>query len=416
MRFIYSLLFYLSVPYIGLRLLWRSRRNPQYLKRWSERWGRIPFAIKPHGIWWHSVSMGETLASIPLIKLLQKKYPELPILVTTMTPTGSQQVIKNLGESVQHMYIPYDLPNIMSKFIKNIQPKLVVLMETELWPNMLYYCHQYKVPVLLANARLSEKSAKSYARFAGVTHEMLQNITYIAVQNKEDAARFVQLGFPTERQTITGTVKFDITISADLINKAKDFRASWGINKSVWIAASTHSGEEEIILNAAKKIPDALLILAPRHTDRAKEVLALCQQNNLKTSLRSLGELPDQNTDVFLVDTMGELLFFYAVADIAFVGGSFIPKGGHNLLEPAALGLPIITGKSLYNFAEIEKLLDKAQALIKVENADQLSTEINSLFQHKDKSHQMGDAAKQVVMENKGATEKHLLLIERALA
>jgi 3-deoxy-D-manno-octulosonic-acid transferase len=416
MRFIYSFLFYLSLPLVGLRLLWRARRDPHYLKRWPERMGHIPFPIRPKYIWWHSVSVGETLASLPLIRLLQKNYPQYTILVTTMTPTGSQEVIKNLGESVQHIYIPYDLPHVMSKFIRAIQPRLVVIMETELWPNMLFYCRQYKVPVLLANARLSEKSAKNYRRFPSLTRQMLENITCMAVQSQEDAARFVQLGFSPECQVITGSVKFDIEILPDLLSKAEKLRTKWDAARPVWIAASTHRGEEEIILAAAKKMPEALLILVPRHTDRVKEVLALCQQANLNTCLRSAGELPDKTTRIFLIDTLGELLLFYAVSDIAFVGGSLISKGGHNLLEPAALGLPVLSGPSLYNFARIENLLKKANALKKVKDAEELSTEILRLFHSQDKRLQMGQAARRIVTENKGATEKHFSLIQQLIA
>jgi len=415
MRQLYSFLFYISMPFVMLRLLWRTRRNPAYAKRISERFGQIPFAVKQNGIWWHSVSMGETLAAIPLIKLFQKNHPDIPILVTTMTPSGSEQVIKNLDESVQHVYIPYDLPHLIVNFIKQLKPRLLILMETELWPNVLYYCHQEKVPILLANGRMSEKSANGYARFSSLTQEMMENITVIAAQNKEDGERFVRLGFPRERLVITGTIKFDITISDDLLNKAKNLRSKWGLDRPVWIAASTHPGEEEIILEAAKKIPNALLILAPRHPDRIKEVINLCQKANLKYCLRSLGELPDSATQVFLIDTLGELLLFYAVSDIAFVGGSLIPKGGHNLLEPAALGLPVITGESLYNFAEIERLLDTAKGLIKIKASEELSREINELFQNTEKRDQMGNAAKNVVMSNKGATEKHLTLIEQNL-
>jgi len=415
MRLLYSFLFYVSLPFVVLRLVWRTRRNPAYGQRWAERFGEIPFTVKQNGIWWHSVSMGETLAAIPLIKLFQQKHPDIPILVTTMTPSGSEQVIKNLGESVQHVYIPYDLPNIILNFIKQLKPRLVVIMETELWPNMLYYCHQQKVPVLLANARMSEKSATGYGRFSSLTHEMMQNITTIAVQNKEDGGRFIRLGFSPERLIITGTIKFDITISDDLIHKARDLRSKWQLDRPVWIAASTHPGEEEIILEAAKQIPTALLILAPRHPDRIKDVINLCQKANLKFCLRSADELPDNNTQVFLIDTLGELLLFYAASDIAFVGGSLIPKGGHNLLEPAALGLPVLTGESLYNFAEIERLLDKAKGLIKIKTSKELSREINLLFQDTQKREQMGAAAKNVIMANKGATEKHLMLIEQNL-
>jgi 3-deoxy-D-manno-octulosonic-acid transferase len=367
-------------------------------------------------VWWHCVSVGETLASLPLIKKFQQAHPELPILVTTMTPGGSWQVKTQLKDSVFHQYVPYDLAGIMSSFIERIQPKLCVLMETEIWPNMVYYCHQKNIPLILANARMSEISANKYLRFKKFTEQILPFINVIAAQNTVDGERFIQLGYPREQLQVTGSIKFDISILPELIQKAKSLRESFGAPRSIWIAASTHPGEEEIILGAAKKIPHALLILAPRHPDRRNEVLELCKKTHLKACVRSKNELPTQNDiNVFLIDTLGELLLFYAVSDIAFVGGSFIPKGGHNLLEPAALGLPVLSGESLFNFAEIEKILDNATALIKVKNADDLSEQINDLLNNSAKREIIGKAGKEAIEKNKGATDKHLALMERLL-
>lgn len=404
------------LPWVFFRLWRKSRQNPDYAKRWKERLGKVDKTIPRGVVWWHCVSVGETLASIPLIKLFQQTYPDLPVLVTTMTPGGSLQVKTQLKDSVYHQYVPYDLPGIMPGFINRIQPKLCVLMETEIWPNMIYYCHQKNIPILLANARLSEKSAKKYARFKKFTQQILPYINIIAAQNSQDGERFVQLGYPRTQLRVTGNIKFDMAISAELIQKAKNLRESIGVSRPIWIAASTHPGEEEIILEAAKKIPKALLILAPRHPDRRSEVLELCQKANLKTCVRSKNELPEQEeTKIFLIDTLGELVLFYAVADMAFVGGSLIPKGGHNLLEPAALGIPVLSGESLFNFAEIEQLLDKANALIKVKNAEELATQINHLFSHPEQRQKMGLAGKTVINQNKGATAKHLELIEGLL-
>jgi len=416
MRVIYSILFYLALPWIFIRLWLKARKNPDYRKRWEERLGKVHHDIPQGVIWWHCVSVGETLASVPLINKFQQLHPNLPILVTTMTPGGSLQVKNQFKETVFHQYVPYDLAGIMSGFIQRIQPKLCILMETEIWPNMVYYCHQKNIPVILANARMSEKSAKKYAKFEQFTKQILPMITTIAVQNEVDGERFIQLGYPREQLQVTGSIKFDIQISSELIEKANVLRQSFENHKSIWIAASTHQGEEEIILEAAKKIPNALLILAPRHPDRRNEVLELCQKANLKTAVRSKHELPNQDDiRVFLVDTLGELLLFYAVSDIAFVGGSFISKGGHNLLEPAALGIPILSGESLYNFSEIEKILGSAQALIKVKNADELSAQINDLFNHSAKREMMGKAGKEAIEKNKGATEKQLALMEKLL-
>jgi len=411
MRFLYSLLFYLGLPFVFLRLLWRARRNPAYAKRFSERLGNIPDNIPSGVIWWHSVSVGETLASVPLIKALLKQYPEIPILVTTMTPNGSLQVQQKLGDTVFHMYMPYDLPHIISAFIQRIKPRLFVMMETELWPNVLFYCKKYNVPTLLANARLSEKSAKNYARFPSLTKEMLQSISIIAVQNSEDGERFVQLGFPKDRMLITGSVKFDITISPDVFEKAKPFKSP----RFTWIAASTHPGEEEIILEAHKQVPDSLLILVPRNPERSREVQELCQKASFKTVIRSKGEIPSDDTNIFLIDTIGELMVFFAASNVAFVGGSLIPKGGHNLLEPAALDLPVLSGKSLYNFAEIERLLTQAEALITINNAQELAKILNELRQNPKRREELGQKAKSVVLQNRGATEKHLGIIGKML-
>jgi len=404
---------------IWCRLLWRARRNPDYAKRWSERLGHVPNNIKKNAIWWHAVSVGETLAAVPLIKQLQQKHPEVPILVTTMTPSGSAQVKSRLNESVQHIYVPYDMPHAVKRFLDKTQPRLLVIMETELWPNVLYECKTRNIPVILTNARLSERSAKGYAKFSQLTKEMLENVTKIAVQNAEDGERFLTLGFPPERMQITGTVKFDIKISESLIAEANNLRQLWNSKRSTWIAASTHPGEEEIILAAQQiireKFPDNLLILVPRHPDRAKDVIKLCEDKNFKVCTRSSKQLPNDQTDIFLIDTLGELLLFYACADVAFVAGSLIDKGGHNVLEPAAMALAVITGQSMYNFAEIERLLLNADALIKIHDANELANQIISLLENPDERVRLGKKAQAVVMGNRGATEKQLALIESLL-
>jgi 3-deoxy-D-manno-octulosonic-acid transferase len=419
MRKLYSLLFYIGLPLIWMRLLWRARRNPDYAKRWNERLGHVPNDIKPGGIWWHAVSVGETLAAVSLIKKLQQKYPAIPILVTTMTPSGSAQVKTRLGESVEHVYVPYDMPHAVKRFLDKIQPRLLVIMETELWPNVLHECKQRGIPAILTNARLSERSANGYGKFSALVKEMLDNVTTIAVQNHEDGERFVQLGFSRERMHITGTVKFDITISDELLEQAKLLRSQWHANRPVWIAASTHPGEEEIILEAQRiiheKLPDTLLLLVPRHPDRAKEIISLCENKNFTVCTRSSKTLPNNTTTIFLVDTLGELVLFYACADVAFVAGSLIDKGGHNVLEPAALALPVITGQSMYNFAEIERLLLKASALIKIHDATELAQQVINLLQNPAQRATLGKAAQAVVMDNRGATDKQLALIESLL-
>ncbi len=419
MRTVYTILFYVGMPFIWLRLLWRARRDPNYAKRWSERLGYVPSNIQSKCIWWHCVSVGETLAALPLIKSLMQRYPEIPVLVTGMTPSGSAQIQKHLGESVSHMYAPYDLPHLWKRFLHKINPQLLIIMETELWPNMLAQCHAKQIPTLLINARLSEKSAKGYGRFSGLIKEMLDNLNTVAVQNQQDGDRFIRLGLAPEKLHITGTVKFDITISPELLEKARELRFSWDAKRPVFIAASTHEGEEKIILDAFKKIsaqdPDTLLILAPRHPERRQAIIQLCENHGFSYCLRSQNEIPQATTKVFIADTMGELLLFYAVSDIAFVGGSLIERGGHNILEPAAIGIPVITGPFLYNFAQIDRLLSESEALIKVKNAGGLATAVLGLLNDAKKREAVGKRGEAVIAKNRGASEKQLNLIARLM-
>jgi 3-deoxy-D-manno-octulosonic-acid transferase len=420
MRIAYSILFYLSLPFVWLRLLLRSRRDPNYAKRWSERLGYVPKNITSGNyIWWHCVSVGETLAALPLIKELIKRYPNIPVLVTGMTPSGSEQIKKQLGELVSHMYAPYDLPHLWERFLHKMNPKLLIIMETELWPNMLAKCRQKNIPVILINARLSEKSARGYGRFPNLIQDMLNNLSTVAVQNQQDGDRFIKLGLSPEKLHVTGTVKFDITISLELLQKAKELRASWDSKRPVFIAASTHAGEEEIIVKSFEKIsaqdPDVLLIIAPRHPERAQEIINLCEAHKFAYCRRSLGELPKAETKVFIADTMGELVLFYATSDITFVGGSLIVRGGHNVLEPAALGIPVITGESLYNFAQIDKLLTEAQAIIKVKNSEDLCKAVLGLLNDHKKREAVGKRGEVVIAKNRGASEKQLNLIEKLI-
>lgn len=422
-RLIYTTLFYMALPFVWLRLLWRSRRDKNYAKRWSERLGYVPEAIKNHlnseCIWWHCVSVGETLAALPLIKKLIQQYPHTPVLVTGMTPSGSEQIQKQLGSTVYHMYAPYDLPHLWKRFFKHIKPKILIIMETELWPNMLASCHARKIPMILINARLSAKSAKGYGRGGNFIKVMLNYLNIIAVQNEVDGNRFLKLGLAPDKLHVTGTVKFDLTISAELIQKAKELREKWDSKRPVFIAASTHSGEDEIILQAFQKIydgnPEVLLFLVPRHPERAGEIIELCREYDFTYCRRSLGEIPSIHTQVFIGDTIGELLLFYAVSDIAFVGGSLVEKGGHNVLEPAALGIPVITGPFMYNFAQIDKLLSDSEAIIKVKNADSLANAVLGLLNDEKKRQAVGKRGEGVIAKNRGASEKQLNLIAKLL-
>lgn len=418
MRLLYSLLFYLVMPFVWLRLLWRARRNPDYAKRWQERLAHFSQPIHPNSLWIHAVSVGEVLAAVPLIKKLQEHYPQLPLLITTMTPTGSKQVWERFGNTVQHVYAPYDLPHVVKRFLHQVKPCGLVIIETEIWPNLLHYCHAQQIKIMLTNARMSQKSARGYARFKNSTRNMLNHIDIVAVQNETDGQRFLNLGLAREKLQVTGTIKFDITISDDILRKAKTFRRDW--QRDVFIAASTHPGEETIILDAfktiRKKFPNLLLVLVPRHPDRTKEVLELCHKENFSVVTRQSQETITNATDIFLIDTLGELILFYATSDVAFVGGSLIERGGHNVLEPAALGIPVITGKSMFNFAAIEKLLLHAHALIQVINANQLSDHVCALLSDKTLHQKIGLAGKDVIEKNRGALEKQFKLIEQLMS
>ncbi|MGD9108188.1 MAG: lipid IV(A) 3-deoxy-D-manno-octulosonic acid transferase [Gammaproteobacteria bacterium] len=421
LRYIYNILLYLAVPFILIRLLWRSIKSSGYRKRWNERFGFFTIPKKfQHGIVIHAASVGETIAAIPLIRQLQKDYPNCPITVTTMTVTGSQQVKKSLKDSVFHVYVPYDLPDAVKRFFNKTKPKMLIIMETELWPNFLHYARARQIPILLANARLSKKSAKGYAKIKNFTTNMLKNINNIAAQAPLDANRFIQLGAPQEHVITTGSIKFDIDLAPSIKEAGEILRQQLGANRPVWITASTHEGEEEIILNAFKKIkhqlPDCLLIIVPRHPERFAQVHTLCKKQNYNTVLRSSNEPCTTKTDIFLGDTMGELMQFYAASDIAFVGGSLAPIGGHNFLEPAILGLPIISGPHVFNFAEIARMLQEKHALVLIENSTELAAQVIKFFNDPKLRQQFGENAKVVVDANRGAVIKHMQLIQKLLS
>lgn len=415
MRYLYTALFYLALPFIFGRLLWRSRRQPDYRQRLSERFGYYPFQLK-NCIWVHAVSVGEVIAAIPLISGLKSRYPDSPLLVTTMTPTGAARVQAAFGDTVKHVYIPYDLPAGMRRFLKAMQPRICIIMETELWPNLLAETHQQAIPICLVNARLSAKSAQGYQRIPSLARTMLKQISVIAAQGAADAKRLIALGAPSERVSVTGNLKFDIELPATLAAKSAELHAQLGSERFIWVAASTHEGEETQLLAAHKllreKNPTALLILVPRHPHRFDAIADLCQASFV-TTRRSSQQACTAETAVYLGDSMGELLLLYSVADAAFVGGSFIERGGHNMLEPAALGKPILTGPSVFNFADISQLLLDAKAMVKVDDAQALAAQLIVWMQDAEKREQVGQFALQVIESNRGTLARQLELISR---
>ncbi|WP_278618381.1 lipid IV(A) 3-deoxy-D-manno-octulosonic acid transferase [Ectopseudomonas oleovorans] len=419
-RLLYTLLLHLALPLIALRLALRARKAPTYARRINERFSLGLPSMKPGGIWVHAVSVGESIAAAPMIRALQAHYPELPITVTCMTPTGSERIQALFGASVQHCYLPYDLPWAAARFLNRMQPRLAVVMETELWPNHIHQCAKRGIPVALANARLSERSARGYARFGKLTAPMLAELSLIAVQTQTEAQRFLTLGARAGCVEVTGSIKFDLKIDAELLQRADALRQQWqATTRPVWIAASTHAGEDEIVLAAHRQLlktqPDALLILVPRHPERFNSVHELCISERLTTRRRSTAEAVQASDQVLLGDTMGELLFLYALADIAFVGGSLVANGGHNLLEPAALGKPVLSGPHLFNFLEIAAQLREAGALNEVENAGQLADKVVALLNEPSEMQRMSQAGLSVLKANQGALQRLLEGLQRLL-
>lgn len=414
-RTLYTVLFYLGLPLVAIRLWLRSRKAPAYAKRIGERFSIGLPVMKPGGIWVHAVSVGESIAAAPMIRGLLERYPQLPITVTCMTPTGSERIHAMFANEprIQHCYLPYDLPCAAARFLDRVQPKLAVIMETELWPNHIHQCAKRGIPVALANARLSERSAKGYGRFGKLTQPMLAEMSLFAVQTEAEAERFRQLGARAETVEVTGSIKFDLRIDPQLLQRAAELRQQWqAVERPVWIAASTHEGEDEVVLAAHRQLlashPDALLILVPRHPERFNPVFELCQQQGFNTVRRSTGEAVSASTSVLLGDTMGELLFLYALADSAFVGGSLVPNGGHNLLEPAALGKPVLSGPHLFNFLEIAALMRSAKALQEVDDAQGLALAVQRLFELPRDAQRMAEAGLTVMRANQGALQRLL--------
>lgn len=419
LRFIYTLGYYLAIPGLLLRLWWRSvRYHRDYRARWQERFGYFP-QISPQTpvLWVHAVSMGETLAAVPLVKALLKQYPNYRIVMTSTTPTGSAQVAKNFGEQVTALYTPYDLPGAVNRFFERAHPVLGIILETELWPNLLAGCARHKLPLMLANARLSERSCQGYQKIAPLVRQMLNSFSLVAAQGRLDGERFLALGLEPKRLQITGNIKFDIQLPADLTARGQALHAEWGQTRPIWVAASTHEGEETIILEAFKSIraefPDILLVLVPRHPERFPRVHQLCEQAGFTVALRSQRDPVSASTPILLGDTMGEMMLFYATATLAFVGGSFVSVGGHNLIEPAVLGIPVLTGPQLHNFVEISQLLLTGGGARIVNGATDLSATIIELLRDPQKCQNMGQKAQAVITANTGALAKHLAWIQQ---
>lgn len=415
MKRLYTVLLSLALPAVLLRLLWRSRKQIAYRYRFSERLGFYRCAPVKHSLWFHTVSVGEFLTALPLIKALQQRYPDKPLVVTTTTPTASSLVQKHLGDQATHVYTPYDLPWILKRFLKHMQPDVVVIMETELWPNLLYQVAKQDIPLLLANARLSERSKRGYSRIAKVAASMMQQFSLLLAQNPVDGQRFVDLGLPVERLRIAGNIKFDVTVPEGIAQQAQQLRQQWQAESRIVITvASTHDGEEALILKALATLHGmgyrqrVLLLLVPRHPDRFDDVYRLCIHAGFKVARRSSDEPVTADADIALGDTLGEMKLFCAASDMAFFGGSFVPIGGHNLIEAAMFAKPVLSGAHMHNFALLREQLLAKQALMIAENPDELADCCRRLIDDEALRRDMGLRAQQVVEANRGALRKHL--------
>jgi 3-deoxy-D-manno-octulosonic-acid transferase len=419
LRALYTALLYLLAPFVLLRLAWRGLRAPAYWRRWPQRFGFIEPLPGKQVVWIHAVSVGEVQAAEPVVRALLERQPDRALLVTTVTPTGSARVTALFGQDVAHVYAPYDLPGAVTRFFARVRPQLAIVMETELWPNLFHRCQQDAVPLLLLNARLSPRSVAGYRRVRGLVGETLAAVTAIAAQSESDAARFERLGANPAVITVAGNLKFEQRIPPSLLERAQALRRDWGVDRPVWIAASTHEGEDELLLDVfaclRERFDACLLVLVPRHPERFASVAALCRQRGFHTVMRTGSGSYSAKTAVCVVDTMGELPLFYAAADVAFVGGSLVAQGGHNLLEPAALGVPVVTGPHVFNFSEICQRLVAAGAAVRVADTDALLQTVSRWLGDANERHRVGESGRQVVEQNRGALQAVMAIIERYL-
>ena len=423
LRLIYTAIFYLTLPLYFLRLIIRAVQNPDYLKRWQERLGygsNFPTEGKTV-LWIHAVSVGEVNALIPLVRSLLDTYSNSEILVTTSTPTGSKILLDKMGARVKHQYVPLDLPACLNVFLDRWNPKAFIVLETEIWPNILSVCKERKIFTALVNARLSEKSKDKYNIVKPIVAEALGNLDLLIAQYDSDAMRFKEIN-NSLKIDVCGNLKFDQQVPEEMQSISSSIRDSWsdGEQRPTLIAASTHETEEEFVLEAFLKIleeaKDALLIVVPRHPERFETVFEYIKNRDLSVARRSNKDEVTPETQVLLGDTMGELNFLYSVSDVAFVGGSLVDHGGQNLLEPASLGLPLSSGKSLRNFQEIADELQESKALFLIEEQRELSDFFIDMISKPKKSARIGKASAQVFEKNRGVLIKINKILNKPLS
>jgi 3-deoxy-D-manno-octulosonic-acid transferase len=419
MRSLYTLLLYLATPLVLLYLFVRGLRSRDYLKRWPERFGWFQPPGRQEAIVVHAVSMGEVNAASMLVQEFLRRFPDDPLCLTTLTPTGSARVHELFGDRVFHVYVPLDLPGAVRRFLDRVQPRLLVVMETEIWPNLYHQAAARGIPILIVNARISDRSVGAYRRLRRLTGAALRKASGIGAQSALDRQRLLEIGARGTQITVTGNMKFDMRMPPSLSEQGEALRVAWGAQRRVLVAGSTHEGDERALLAAFTRLletfPDALLVLVPRHPERFARAAQLARQAGLTVSLRSSGISCPAGTQCFVVDAMGELLRFYAAGDVAFVGGSIEPIGGHNVLEPAALARPVLFGPHTANFADITEQLLACDAAFRVADADQLEAAVRRLFSGPELRDRMGRAGFELVRSGQGAVARTLEMVEAQL-
>ena len=418
LRGLYSAVLYVLTPVTVYHLIWRGFRFREYFQRWNERYASYPQPVRQVDVWLHAVSMGEVNAAAPVVDALRKAHPEWRWLVTTITPTGSARVRALWGDEVEHVYVPYDLPGAVARFLRHYRPRLALVMETELWPNLLFGCRDRGIPAYILNARLSARSLRGYRVLAPLIARVVRTLRCIGAQSSADAGRFVALGATREDVINTGNLKFDIAAPEGLDDFVQTFKDNLG-QRPVWIAASTHEGEEAAVVAIHRRLrerwPELLLLWAPRHPERFGRVAEQAQAAGWKVATRRKSAWPGDDDDVFVIDSMGELMAFYACAEAAFVGGSLQPVGGHNLLEPAAAGTAMVTGPHLHNFVEISKRLREAGALVIADDAEGIAQALGELLADPQARDKISEAGRALVEQGRGALARTLQMIDADL-
>ena len=415
LRGLYSALLYVLLPITVYHLVWRGFRVREYFNRWSERYAAYPGGCGRPQVWVHAVSVGEVNAAAPLVNALRAQRPDIRWVITTITPTGSERVRALWGDAVDHVYLPYDVPGSVGRFLGHFQPSLALILETELWPNMLFGCRDRGIPVYILNARLSARSLRGYRLLAPLISRALRTVTCVCAQSQDDARRFVRLGARPDQVVALGNLKFDIAVPEQLPAFVDDFHARVPATRPVWIAASTHEGEEAAVIELHRRLsrqfPNLLLLWAPRHPERFPKVEAQAREQGWVVATRKQQRWPDAGTQVFVIDTLGELMAFYACAQVAFVGGSLQPIGGHNLLEPAAVGTPAVTGPHLHNFAEISRRMREAGAVDIRDGAEGVGDALQVLLSDPQARERMREAGLALVANGRGAVARTLVQV-----